>query len=77
MEKKLDKKLKKIYLPGWVLWFALIILIPLALLISYESFFGKEPNILSGIMNLFIILAFVILIFLLSYRKLPYLLIET
>jgi len=69
-------KLKKVYMPKWVAWFMLIIFIPLLVFMEYEAFFGKEPFPAMGILMLFIFGGIIVMMFLVSYRKLPYLLIE-
>ena len=70
-------KLKKVYMPKWVAWFMLIIFIPILIFTEYEAFFGEQPNLSMGIMMLFLFGGIIVMIFLVAYRKLPYLLIET
>jgi hypothetical protein len=43
---------------------------------EYEAFFGKEPSILMGIVLGFIFISIMAMMFLVSYKKLPYLIIE-
>lgn len=69
-------KLKKVYFPKWMAWFMLLILIPILTLIEYEAFFGKEPYPLMGAVTGFMFIAVIIMMFLVGYRKLPYLFIE-
>ena len=70
------KKLKKVYMPKWVAWFILIMILPMLVLIEYEAFFGREPFPLMGIVTGFMLFLVILMLFLISYRKLPYLLIE-
>lgn len=69
-------KLKKVYLPKWMSWFMLVILIPILALIEYEAFFGKDQFPLMGVVMGFMFSAIIVMMFLVGYRKLPYLFIE-
>ncbi|NIM47309.1 MAG: hypothetical protein GTN40_04090 [Candidatus Aenigmarchaeota archaeon] len=69
-------KLKRIFLPKWIAWFMLIIFIPILILMEYEAFFGSNQFPLMGIVIGFMLIAIILMMFLMSYRKLPYLLIE-
>ncbi len=68
-------KFKKIYLPKWVAWFILILFIPILISIEYEAFFGNEPNLLMGIVFAFVFLSIITMIFIVSYKRIPYLII--
>jgi hypothetical protein len=70
-------KLKKVYMPKWVAWFMLIIFIPMLIFMEYEAFFGEEPFPAMGIIMLFLFGGIIVMIFLMSYKKLPYLLVES
>ena len=70
------KKLKKVYMPKWIAWFILLMMLPMLVLIEYEAFFGVEPYPAMGIVTGFMLILVVVMMFLISYRKLPYFLIE-
>jgi len=70
-------KLKKVYMPKWVAWFMLIILLPMLVFTEYMAFFSEEPNPSVGILMLFIFGGIILMMFLVAYRKLPYLLVES
>ncbi len=70
-------KLKKVYMPKWVAWFMLVILLPMLFFTEYMAFFSDEPNPAVGIMMFFIFGGIILMMFLVGYRKLPYLLIES
>ena len=69
-------KLKKVYMPKWMAWFMLIILLPLLVFIEYMAFFSDEPFPAMGIVMLFMFGGIILMMFLMGYRKLPYFLIE-
>jgi hypothetical protein len=70
------KKLKKVYMPKWIAWFILLMMLPMLALIEYEAFFGSEPFPAMGIATGFMLILVIIMMFLVSYRKLPYFYIE-
>jgi hypothetical protein len=70
------KKLKKVYMPKWMAWFILLMMLPMLVLIEYEAFFGSEPYPAMGIATGFMLILVIIMMFLVSYRKLPYFYIE-
>jgi hypothetical protein len=70
------KKIKKVYMPKWIAWFILIMMLPMLILVEYEAFFGKEPYPTMGIVTGFMLILVVVMMFLISYRKLPYFYIE-
>ena len=72
-----SKRLKKVYMPKWVMWFVIVMMIPLFALIEYEAFFGKDMNPSMGIAVGFTLLMIIVMMVLMGYRKLPYFLIET
>ena len=69
-------KLKKVYMPKWMAWFMLIILLPMLVFIEYMAFFSDEPSTVMGIVMLFMFGGIIVMMFLMGYRKLPYFLIE-
>jgi hypothetical protein len=70
------KKMKKVYMPKWIAWFILIMMLPMLAVIEYEAFFGVEPYPTMGIVTGFMLVLVIIMMFLISYRKLPYFYIE-
>lgn len=71
-----DMKIRKIFFPKWVAWFMLIIFIPILFVMEYEAFFGEKPYPTMGFVFGFMFIAIIVMMFLVSYRKLPYLWIE-
>jgi ribose/xylose/arabinose/galactoside ABC-type transport system permease subunit len=71
------KKFKKVYMPKWVMWFVVVMMVPMFALIEYEAFFGKDPYPSMGIAVGFMLLMVIAMMFLMGYRKLPYFLIES
>lgn len=71
-----NRKLKKVYMPKWVMWFVIVMMVPMFALIEYEAFFGKETNPAVGIAVGFMLLMVIVMMLLMGYRKLPYFLIE-
>jgi len=69
-------KVRKAFLPKWIAWFMLIIFIPILFTMEYEAFFGEKPYPLMGFVFGFMFIAIIVMMFLVSYRKLPYLWIE-
>ncbi len=74
--KKRINKLKRIFLPKWVAWFILLVILPIFLVLEYEAFYGIEQYPTMGAVFGFISVLIVAMAFLVSYKKLPYLLIE-
>jgi hypothetical protein len=68
--------IEKIYLPRWMAWFFIVIFIPLLIFMEYEAFYGKEPYPILGAVFGFIFVLLMGMMFMVSYRKLPYLIIE-
>lgn len=75
MKKRIDN-LKRIFLPKWVAWFILLVILPIFLVLEYEAFYGIEQYPALGAVFGFISVLIVAMAFLVSYKKLPYLLIE-
>jgi hypothetical protein len=69
-------KIEKIYFPKWTAWFLVAILIPLFIIMEYEAFYGNKPYPIMGALFGFIIVMIVSMMFLVSYRKIPYMIIE-
>jgi len=70
------KRLKRIFLPKWIAWFVLLILIPSLAVLEYHAFYGNDPYPELGLMFGFVMVVTIVMVFLMSYGKLPYLLIE-
>lgn len=69
-------KIEKVYFPRWMAWFFIAIIIPILILFEYEAFYGGKTYPLMGILFGFIFTLMIIMIFLVSYKKLPYMIIE-
>ena len=69
-------KIEKIYFPKWMAWFFIAILIPILVLLEYEAFYGGNTNPLMGAIFGFIFMLMIVIMFLVSYRKIPYMIIE-
>jgi len=69
-------KTEKVYFPRWIAWFFIAIFIPLLIALEYEAFYGNKPYPVMGALFGFIFLLMIVMIFLVSYRKIPYLIIE-
>lgn len=69
-------KTEKVYFPKWIAWFFIAIFIPLLLMLEYEAFYGNKPYPIMGYVFGFIFILIITMMFLVSYRKIPYLLIE-
>ena len=68
-------KTYKLYMPKWMFWFSLIVIVPIALLGVYESFV-VEKNANAGIVIAFIMAAVIVMTYLVSHKKLPYMIME-
>jgi hypothetical protein len=69
-------KIEKIYFPKWTAWFFIAILIPVLVLLEYEAFYGNTPYPTIGALFGFIFILIIAMMFLVSYRKIPYMIIE-
>jgi len=69
-------KTEKIYFPKWVGWFFILIFVPLLLVLEYEAFYGNDPYPAMGAVFGFILILIIAMMFLVSYRKMPYMIIE-
>ena len=67
---------EKIYFPKWVAWFIVVILVPILLIMEYEAFYKGDPSPLMGAVIGFIFLFIIVMMMLISYRKIPYMIIE-
>lgn len=72
----MKKKLKKVYMPKWVMLFVLVMIVPMFLIVEYQAFFGSERDTLMGVGVGIMLVAIVVMVVLMGYRKLPYFLIE-
>ena len=69
-------KIEKIYFPTWVAWFFIALFIPLLIALEYEAFYGNKPYPLMGALFGFIFILIIAMIFFVSYKKIPYMIIE-
>lgn len=74
--RKRIKNLKKVFLPKWIAWIILLMLLPILAVLQYDAYFGEEPYPLMGAVSAFILVLVMIVAFLVSYGNVPYLLIE-
>ena len=68
--------IEKVYFPRWVAWMIIVILLPLLVVLEYETFFGARSYPLIGAVLGFIFVLLIVASFLVSYRRIPYMLIE-
>ena len=69
-------KIEKVYFPKWITWFFILLFIPLLIVLEYEAFYGREPYPLMGALFGFIFILLIAMMFLVSYRRIPYMIIE-
>jgi len=69
-------KIEKVYFPKWIAWFFIAIFIPILAMLEYEAFYGNKPYPEMGAVFGFIFVLIIAMIFLVSYRKIPYMIIE-
>jgi len=69
-------KIEKVYFPKWIAWFLIAILIPILTILEYEAFYGNKPYPMIGAVFGFIFVLIIAMMFLVSYRKIPYMIIE-
>jgi hypothetical protein len=69
-------RIEKVYFPKWVAWFIILILLPILLVLEYESFYGGRTFPLIGAAIGFIFIMLIVMSFLVSYRRIPYMIIE-
>jgi phosphatidylglycerophosphate synthase len=67
-------KVKKILLPKWVPWFVLVITFFTVLLSYSELKTQQNPNFTSFIITVIMFVFILFVLFLVSYRQIPYLL---
>jgi len=68
-------KTENVYLPKWTAWFFIAVLIPLLLILEYEAFYGSKPYPIMGALFGFIFMMIIVMMFLVSYRRIPYMVI--
>ena len=69
-------RIEKVYFPKWIAWFLIVILIPILAILEYEAFFSSKPYPMIGAVFGFIFVLIIAMMFLVSYRKIPYMIIE-
>jgi hypothetical protein len=69
-------KTEKVYFPRWTAWFFIIIIIPILIFLEYEAFYGNTPYPIFGAVFGLVFIIILAMIFLVSYRKIPYMIIE-
>lgn len=73
-------ELRKVYLPPWMTWFGLVLLLPMWLWITYQTFFtggGAEDVGVGGWLAVTVVMVVVgAVMYLMGRRKLPAYLIE-
>ncbi|MFH1228974.1 MAG: hypothetical protein V1678_00940 [Candidatus Aenigmatarchaeota archaeon] len=69
-------KTENVYFPRWTAWFLIIIILPILMLLEYEAFYGNMPYPVFGAVFGLILIIVLAMIFLVSYRKIPYMIIE-
>jgi preprotein translocase subunit SecG len=69
-------KTEKVYFPRWMAWFFILIFIPLFIAMEYEATYGNKPYPIMGALFGFIFILIIVMMFLVSYRKIPYMIIE-
>jgi len=69
-------KIEKVYFPKWIAWFFITLIIPLLIILEYEAFYGKEPYPMMGAVLGFVFILIISMMFLVSYKKIPYMIIE-
>jgi len=67
-------KIKKILLPKWIPWFVLVITFFVVLLSYSELKAQQNPNFTSFIITLILFVFILFVLFFVSYRQIPYLL---
>jgi len=68
-------KVKKAYLPKWVAWFLLVIFV-FTILFMYIQFQKKSISFDNFLYIVMLLLIILIVIFFVSYRQIPYLIME-
>ena len=68
--------IEKVYFPKWIAWFFILIFISILLLLEYEAFYGSKQQPATGAVFGFILILIIAMMFLVSYRKMPYMIIE-
>jgi hypothetical protein len=68
--------IEKIYLPKWMAWFIIVIFVPILIVLEYEAFYGGNTDPLMGALFGFIFIFIIVMMVLVSYRRIPYMIIE-
>lgn len=69
-------KIEKVYFPRWIAWFFIAILVPLLVVMEYEALYGSKPYPIIGAVFGFVFILLIVMMFLVSYKKIPYMIIE-
>ena len=67
--------LKRVYLPKWIPWFVLILAL-LTIAFGYYELQQNQENFDNFIFSILIFVVIVFVLFFVSYRQIPYLLVE-
>ena len=71
---------KKVYLPKWVFWMVLLIILPMLVFFNWAYFSNPQSQAELGVIGWlalnFIFLVVLVMIFLMAFRKLPSYIIE-
>ena len=69
-------KTENVYFPKWIAWFFIVVFIPLLLILEYEVFYGNKSYPIIGFVLGFVFIMVIVMMFLVSYRRIPYMIIE-
>ena len=69
-------KIEKVYLPRWMVWFFIVIFVPILIVLEYEAFYGGNTNPLMGALFGFIFIMIIVMMVMVGYRRIPYMIIE-
>lgn len=68
-------KEKKVYLPKWIAWMVVVIILPVWGWLTYSTFgrpgTGEQPSLGEWVVISVVILGSLVMVFLMSYGKLP------
>ena len=68
-------KEKKVYLPRWIAWMIALIMLPVWGWLTYSTFggqgAGEQPSVGEWVVISIVILGSIVMVFLMSYGKLP------
>jgi hypothetical protein len=68
--------IEKVYLPRWMVWFFIVIFVPILIVLEYEAFYGGNTNPLMGALFGFIFIMIIVMMVMVGYRRIPYMIIE-